>query len=159
MKRLLLSIVFLLFFSFPCWGRETVEYFKELGHTIAFPYYYEGLWPVLNPRGEFHYVFVANEKRHPLRISYFNPKGKPVHTKHGWHTFKLIYDAKGNLLEATFYTVDGKMAFNKDLGFAKERREYDAKGERVSLFYDARDRKLPRSYEKDWRKRYKGLFP
>lgn len=158
MKRLF-AIGLLLFLSIPCWGGETVEYFKELGYTISFSYYYEGLWPVLNPRGEFHYAFDFNEKRLPQRISYFDENGKPAQTKYGWHTLKLSYNAKGNLLEATFYTVDGKMAFNKDLGFAREKRQYDAKGDFESLFYDARDKKLPKNYEKDWRKRYKGLFP
>lgn len=160
MKHLFaLLAVFLL--ASPVWGGETVEYYKQLGYTIAFPHYYEGLWPLLDPRGESHYIYATNEKKRPIRISFFDEKGRPAHNKHGWHTLRFQYDSRGRLVEASFFSVDGKMADNKDFGFAVEKRVYptDKKDVFESSFYDARGRGLSRGAQKGLKGRFKTLLP
>lgn len=106
---LFLSVSFFVLSQNPfAFGEERVEYYKTVGYTLSFPYYYEGLYPLFNPKGEEHFVFHLDSRRWPLRIEYFDEKGKLSNSEEGWAKFELSYDQGGNLTETAFYNSKGE---------------------------------------------------
>lgn len=124
----------LLFFSPPAKG-EMIEFYKDLGKTVSFPYYYEGLEPVATPAGRDHFAFTLDARRYPTQITHYNRRGELSNNKEGWALLKISYGSDGRLVEGVFYNAKGKITLNKDLNFAKEKRFYPSEGVIESRFF------------------------
>lgn len=147
MKRI---FPFLLLLLFPLIvrgeGGEQVQNFKMLSHTIALPYHYDGLWPVLGNPDRDYYTIRYDKRHYPLEMRYFGRRGKLQNNEDGWAVFKINYDEKGDVREASFFDADGKAAINKQLGFSKEVRRYVEKGVEQQ-FYDPYGKRMGIRYE------------
>lgn len=129
------------------YAQTEVKYFKELGRIWSTPHRFEGLWPVLDPKGVDHFQVDRDARFRLVQIAHYNEKGKLTEWDDGWAAYQLKYDSAGRLVEAAFYRADGKLAASQIFGFAKEVIAYpeDSKPERA--LFDPRGRivKTPRN--------------
>lgn len=140
MKKWVLTILF--FAAIPFGAFCKTEYYKMMGRTIAFPYYYEGMHPVLNPGDESYFAVTYHSNRQPLFITH-QKNGKLSNSDEGWARMQFIYDEKERIEEVFFLNEKGKPVVNQDLGFAREIREYTSEKEYKSTFYNGKDWKEP----------------
>lgn len=134
--------IFLLTAVLPLPSAAGTEYYKMVGKTIAFPYYYEGIQPVLHPGDESHFAVTYNENRQLLSITH-QKNGKQSNSDDGWAQMAMIYDGEGRIREVRFLDEKGHFVINQDLGFAREIREYTSGKETVSTFYNGKGWKVP----------------
>lgn len=140
MKKRVFTI--LLFAVIPLGAFCKTEYYKMMGKTIAFPHYYEGMYPVLNPDDEPYFTVTYRENRQPLTITH-QKNGKPSNSDEGWARMQFIYDEKARIEEVHFLDEKGKPVLNKELGFSREIREYTSEKEYKSTFYNGKGWKEP----------------
>ncbi len=126
----------------PLFAQQNAEYFKEIAYTQSKPHYFEGLWPLLNPKDQNHYQFVYNEKHQMLKVSHFNEKGILSPGSDGWAVYQLTYDAEGRVVEASFHKPSGSLSMSRSFKFARETIQYDPNGKAVREYFSPEGRHL-----------------
>lgn len=140
MKTRIFTLLF--FAAIPRGAAAETEYYKMMGKTIAFPYYYEGIYPVLTPGVGPRFAVTYGENRRLLEVVH-QKDGKPVRCDDGWTRMELIYDEKRRIKEVRFLDEKGKFVVNLDLGFAREIREYTSEKDYKSTFFNGKEWKEP----------------
>lgn len=132
MKNLFLMLLLL---PLPLFAGERVEYYGDLGRTSSLSYLYEGLWPMLEGCSGSCYRVAYTHRELPREFLFLNENGKADDNGNGWSKLTIAYNSQGKPVEIVFEDRKGRLAFNKEIGFAMEKRFYEGGGIRRE-FYD-----------------------
>lgn len=140
-KTFLTVLVFFLVSS-AAFADNKTEHFKELGLTQSKQHYFEGLWPVINPKSQDHYQFITHGKQQLLKVSHFNEKGELSSGLDGWAIYQLTYDEEGRVIESSFHKPSGSLSLSRSLKFAREVIQYEVNGKAKREYFSPEGRRL-----------------
>jgi YD repeat-containing protein len=92
-------------------------------------------------------TFAYDDQGYGIEQAYFDEHGQPTLHTDGHAIRRSKYNESGQLLEHTYYGLDGALVLLKELGYAKERWTYDAHGKVTQLaYFDPRDQPVQIGY-------------